>query len=1110
MKKVLGLLLCGALGLQAQAQQLPNGDLSQWKAEGESGASYASFSGSMAKRPGVEPMEWNSGNVSQFGFVNIKDLCVKGEEEGSENGYAVLTNRFVGLGTIGSPAPGFINLGTPWVFATFTMMAEDAKKLGDGGAYGGMDFTYRPDAVRCKVKKTAVEGETSHIIAYLWNGTFLSQAPADIVQDEESKAWSVSKLTVLQDVDRAVLGRESEDRMIQKGTLVASCDYELTEDIAEWTTVTVPFEYKNNQTPSKINVIVAAGDYWTRTSLNVGSELCVDDIELLYYSTLSGININGVPVADFNAETLEYTVDAAYNSMAFEAVAAGAGATVETVYNAEEKKATVTVKGADIESNPENVTVYTVTFTGEATSAFLPNSDFTEWKAEGASGSSLNTTEPNTSRLRPGIEPMAWNSGNVNQLGLAKSSELCVKSETEEDGVYVTLTNKRVEVFGMGATAPGFITLANPWIFATSAMTSAAAQAYADGGSYGGQDFSSTPDAVQCKVKRTAVNSEVAHIVAYLWNGTFVSKVPNELKRSGSLFNYTYSIGGYTDMNDVDRVVMGRETNEEMIVERGTLVASCDYELTEDIAEWTTITVPLEYKSDEVPTKMNVIVSAGDYWNRSALQTGSTLSVDDLQFVYWTDLADLTIDGTTVDGFAKDIYEYTVDAPLTPSTVVAAQVAGRSAKADVQCDYVNAVATVTVKAADFDENPDNVTVYTLHFTKQAPALAALGYDGKTIELIDGTYAYTVEDIYDNTEVTYEAAEGCSISALPEFDLATRTVTLTVSGANIGYDPEDQVTYTITFGEYPSVLTSLAWKGEPLADFAADKLEYEIDDYYNYRLSDLSYEAGTASVSRTWDEATQTYTLTVKAKDAEIYPEHQTVYTVRHNSVLVQSGKVFFSKLEGTYKAVVDLTLQAGWNVLCLPFDVTATDLFDGAKVTQLSQYGADYGLVFTPVEGERMQAYVPYLVYSPTDISEQPVTLENVTFGPGEGATVKPDNSVVSFIGTTRSYGGTDLYTLSTEGAAEKVAGTLVTEGSEVRVTISAMSGYFVFDEGVEPGSLVVNIDMTNAIDKVETVADGKYTVVTLSGVTLRSGAGSLEGLKPGIYVINGKTTVVK
>lgn len=1109
MKKILGLLLCGALGMQAQAQQLPNGDMSQWKAKGESGASYASFGGSMVKRPGVEPQSWNSGNVSQFGFVNIENLCVKGGDEESQESYAVLANRFVGLGTIGSPAPGFINLGTPWVFATMTMLDEEAKKLGDGGAYGGMKFTYRPDAVRCKVKKTAVDGEKSHIIAYLWNGTFLSQAPADIAQAEKDGPWSVSKLAVLQDVDRAVMGRESEERMIQKGNLIASCDYELTEDIAEWKTVTVPLEYKNGMTPSKINVIVAAGDYWTRGNLNIGSELSVDDIELLYYTNLSAININGVPLADFNAETLEYTVDAAYNSMTFEPVAAGAGATVETVYNAEEKKATITVKGGDIEVNPENVTVYTVTFTSEPVSAFLPNGDFTEWKAEGESGSSLNTTEPDKERLRPGIEPSSWNSGNVNQLGLAKNGNLCVKSETEEDGVYVTLTNQRVEVLGMGATAPGFITLAEPWIFATSAMTSAAAQAYADGGSYGGQSFANTPDAVQCKIKRTAVESEKAHIVAYLWNGTFVSKVPNKLDRSGNVFSgYKYSIGGYADMNDVDRVVIGRETNEDLMVSKGTLVASCDYELTEDIAEWTTVSVPLDYKSDEMPTKMNIIISAGDYWNRTALQTGSTLSVDDVQFVYWTHLTDLTVDGATVAGFASDVHEYTVEAPLTPATAIAAQVAGRTAKTDVQIDYIQAVATVTVKAADFDENPDNVTVYTLRFQKQAPALKALACGGKAIELIDGQYDYTVEEYYDNTEVTYEAAEGCTIGSLPAFDMATRKVTFIVCGANIAYDPNDYVTYTITFGEYPYALTKLEWKGEPVADFAADKLAYVVDDYYT-GYSDIAYEAEGASVSRKWDAATQTFTLTVKAKDAAIYPEHQAVYTVRCGQMLVQTGTSFPKNLEGTFDAVVDLTLKAGWNVLCLPFDVTATDLIEGAKVTQLSQYGAEYGLVFTPVEGNRMQAFVPYLVYSPEVRADQPVVVKDVTFVPGSGSVVKPENSIVSFVGKTVSYGGTGLYTLSDEGAAEKIAGTLVSDGEDVRTSISALSGYFQFDEGAEIGSLTVNIDLANAVDKVE-AADGKFTVVTLSGVTLLRSADSLDGLKPGVYVINGKVTAVK
>lgn len=76
----------------------------------------------------MEPAEWNGSNVDQMG---VKEKGLVTQQGGDDNKYLQLKNIFVGKLGIGSTAPGFINLGTPWVYATFPKIENS-----DGGTFG--------------------------------------------------------------------------------------------------------------------------------------------------------------------------------------------------------------------------------------------------------------------------------------------------------------------------------------------------------------------------------------------------------------------------------------------------------------------------------------------------------------------------------------------------------------------------------------------------------------------------------------------------------------------------------------------------------------------------------------------------------------------------------------------------------------------------------------------------------------------------------------------------------------------------------------------------------------------------------------------------------------
>ena len=276
-----GALLLSISAFTANAQQLPNVGFDSWKTTCGTSRSISKDGKKVdVARPGVEPSEWNGSNVNQMGQKK-PDLVTKVVDNSN---VVQVKNIYVGVNLglikIGSTAPGFINLGTPWVYASTTI--SDC----DGGVFGGISFDKKPDAIKGKYKRTDSNSEDSHIIAYLWNGTYTSKIGnvAQTVTEEQNN------------VDRVVLGKATGSA---SGKLVASCDKAFSSTAnKDWETIVVPLDYVANAgNPTMMNVIISAGDYWNRGNLKENTTLLVDDVDFVYYSTLTSLTVGGETIA---------------------------------------------------------------------------------------------------------------------------------------------------------------------------------------------------------------------------------------------------------------------------------------------------------------------------------------------------------------------------------------------------------------------------------------------------------------------------------------------------------------------------------------------------------------------------------------------------------------------------------------------------------------------------------------------------------------------------------------------------------------------------------------------------------------------------------------------
>lgn len=689
----------------------------------------------------------------------------------------------------------------------------------------------------------------------------------------------------------------------------------------------------------------------------------------------------------------------------------------------------------------------------------LPNGDFQQWKT--TCGKS-DQTSPNFGSApaglatRPGVEPQDWNGSNVNQtvFGYNASSDALVTRQKEGDNSYVRLVCTKVGAkIGQGlgaieikAEAPAFINFGTPWVYAVSSKNKC------DGGVYGGMPFSYKPDAIKGRYKRTpAATKEKARIIAYLWSGTFKSSIP-----SGNSKERT--------QDDVDRAIMGRVSG---VTGDGKLVASCDYgfETTKN-NDWEEIIVPIDYKrTDVVPTKMNVIISSDDYWNRANMVENSTLEVDDVQFVYYHALESITYKGKTIKmEEGKNFYNLLIDEDFDISNF-SYKKKGAGATVDKSFDPKSQILTVTVKGNDFNVNPKSVTVYKFRVAKEVTDFTS----DLSVELVKmGMF-----DPSESTIQLYKEQDGSYTFQLRNFSLmggAINVGTIVLKNLDINGDKiTTSQTTTIQPGDDPSV-DEKQWMGPNLPP-----LPIVLNATRNG--ADL-----TAQIDIDFTEVLEMQIKVVFAPTIEI------------------NGTTDFTTIKPGLKNIhFTRPLKKGWNSICMPCNVNpfCFTIDEDTKLQELSS-ADDNGLNF--VEVQELEANKPYLIYVPSEKSSSYFGAEIVAAEPQAQC-----RGGFCFQGNyTPSFAMRNRYGVADHGAE----GQFIQKGGETS-TLPATGAYFTASG--KPASVKLNLggEVTSINSNGVITSDSASTpVFDLKGVRVSNG--SLEGLPKGLYIQGGKKVYVK
>lgn len=356
MKKIFtSIFAAAAVTLSAAAQQLPNNgfeeawvDCVPWTSNGNT------------KAEGTTPTSWvvsntiGTGGNWAMGNTTIAEKVTGYNSEGAVK----VENKEITVAIVKKTIPGYFGLGTPWATSMGT-----GKNMA-GGEFGGIDFAFRPDALQFMYQSTGTDQPT--VLAYTWNGKFVQKEVSGniVVSGKPTKIDMVDR-------DRNVIGMADAPEggeVTEKGTLVALINTRLEATTADWTKGNLEFTYSDAAAPEKINVVFAAGDYFT-TSPAKDNTLTVDDVKLIYYSRLKSLKVNGADVADFAPDNYSYSVDAEMpadaSAIAAECMGNSGSANAEVALDAANNKATVTVTNSNVggtDVDGETSHVYTLNF----------------------------------------------------------------------------------------------------------------------------------------------------------------------------------------------------------------------------------------------------------------------------------------------------------------------------------------------------------------------------------------------------------------------------------------------------------------------------------------------------------------------------------------------------------------------------------------------------------------------------------------------------------------------------------------------------------------------------------------------------------------------------
>lgn len=482
--------------------------------------------------------------------------------------------------------------------------------------------------------------------------------------------------------------------------------------------------------------------------------------------------------------------------------------------------------------------------------------------------------------------------------------------------------------------------------------------------------------------------------------------------------------------------------------------------------KWTKLTIPFKYYHTAEGEPAYMLVSFSTNTQPGEGTDGDMLFIDDLEFIYNSELKTATYDKVSLDFSTSNTIN--IDKVYDPARL---EVTSNGEGATISKIYnaKTGLLTIIVQGNDISENETNYHIYTIQFA--APKTQKEFSGGLTVT-VDGSQASEQTssiNIYEMSNDTYmmQLSNFILEGGMPVGNIVLTGLMADASKIGMKSFASEQ---TIQISEGTDETHAGEWMGPGLGDVPVE---------FEGKMTDNRFFC---NIDINMPEPLDQQIKVVFGKD----------FTVVNDQQAVTADEV------GTKDVILNRSFAQGWNTICLPFNVKPTEIAEGAKAQEFSGVNAN-ALSFTEVT--EMQANTPYLFFAPQAIASGKV-LENKNVVEGVAQSVTKEG--YTFCGT---YTKTDMqgkYGVANVEGVQKImrgaAGSSLAGTRAYFTTTNTKANGMRINLG---NNGITGINQINA-ENVQNAA----AVYNLQGVKV-SNHGTTN-LPAGIYIMQGKKVIVK
>lgn len=408
--------------------------------------------------------------------------------------------------------------------------------------------------------------------------------------------------------------------------------------------------------------------------------------------------------------------------------------------------------------------------------------------------------------------------------------------------------------------------------------------------------------------------------------------------------------------------------------------------------------------------------------------SGDKIYCDDIEMIYNSKLASLSVNGTKISGFSKDVYSYKVD-QVYQSGMITYESDGRYASVEESFDAATQVLTLTVKGDNYSVDNTNKHVYSISFACPAQ-INSFEIGGNALsDFSSDKLEYTIDKVYYNVKesISYTNPNCAAVSEV--WDEATNTLKVTVTAA-------DTKVYSFKFhAPYGSQLKSLSIAGVAVAGFSPDVYSYKVDNSYD--ASKLTFTVDDDATYETSFDNTN-YVLTIKVKGADFAEnssnehEYKVQYHAPYESLLTDlkvNGVSLTDFSSSMYSYTTPKVYTEGVTKITYTQSEKATVevSFDAATlIYKLVVKGGDYADNKENIHTYKIQFHAPYDSYLTS------LKIDGVSVADFSSSTYSYASSKVYKDGTTKvAFEQSKEATVSTSFDEKTYIYTLVVKGAD-------------------------------------------------------------------------------